>query len=179
MIKRGVFYLIILVAILGAAAFFWKGSQPTVLEQQEDTSKVVNRTPSGIPAPIVVYKTKGDYRDFVSVMLSLDGSTILAYPGPRDAALERPIALGEGYLIGQMPGAGHPDGAFLDIHIGDYSKMPEEYLLSIDLQNHLLDRNPFLEIYNCSNATNQTAMVNDINGWIAIGELGNKCGRVL
>ena len=43
--------------------------------------------------PLVVYKTKKDYRDHVSVQLSADGKTITAYPGPSDAMAQKPIEL--------------------------------------------------------------------------------------
>ena len=36
----------------------------------------------GATGPVVVYKTKMDYRNHVSVQLSADGNTITAYPGP-------------------------------------------------------------------------------------------------
>ena len=55
--------------------------------------------PSAATGPVVVYKTKKDYRNHVSVQLSADGLTITAYPGPSDVLAQKPIELAEGYLL--------------------------------------------------------------------------------
>lgn len=35
-------------------------------------------------APIVIYKTRGDYRELVPIQLSADGSTVVSYPSRYD-----------------------------------------------------------------------------------------------
>ena len=92
----------------------------------------------------MVYKTKKDYRDHVSVQLSEDGRSVVAFPGRADVMAQRPVELTDGYLLKRMVG-----NAFLSITIEDYAASafalsPEE------LRDLVIDRKPYLEIYECS-----------------------------
>jgi hypothetical protein len=54
--------------------------------------------------PVVVYKTKQDYSNNLTIQLSKDGKKVTAYPGKQDAIRQRPIELVNGYLLKRMVG---------------------------------------------------------------------------
>jgi hypothetical protein len=60
--------------------------------------------PCDASGPIIVYKTKQDYSNLVTVQISKNGKTVTAYPGPGDSAGLRPIQLTNGYFLKRMVG---------------------------------------------------------------------------
>jgi len=126
--------------------------------------------PSAATEPIIVYKTKKDYRDQVSVQLSADGKTITAYPAPSDVLLQKPIELADGYLLKRMIG-----DAYLSITIDEYADNSQTYTME-ELLALLVDSDPYLEKYDCSGCTAiDTASINIL---IRKGEL-KKCRSLL
>ena len=111
--------------------------------------------PDSAREPVVVYKTKKDYRNHVSVQLSADGNTITAYPGPSDVLAQKPIELAEGYLLKRMIG-----DAYLSLSIDEYASTSRSYNTE-ELWDLIIDRDPYLEIYECRDYTNgDTASIN-------------------
>lgn len=94
--------------------------------------------------PLVVYKTKNDYRDHVSVQLSEDGRSVVAFPGRSDVMAQGPVELAEGYLLKRMVG-----NAFLSITIEEYAASTDAFTPQ-ELWDLVIDRKPYLEIYECS-----------------------------
>ena len=124
----------------------------------------------GTTGPVVVYKTKKDYRNHVSVQLSADGLTITSYPGPSDVLAQKPIELAEGYLLKRMVG-----DAYLSLTIDAYAESSHSYTVE-DLLALVIDREPYLEMYDCSGYTStDTALINKL---IRKGELKN-CSSLL
>lgn len=121
-------------------------------------------------APVLIYKTKEDYRHLVSVQLSEDGRSLVAFPAPSDVASQRPLELVDGYLLKRMPG-----NVFLSLSIEDYAARSRTYGAE-ELYTLIVDRQPYLEIYDCSScATGDTASVNQL---IRQGRLG-ECKSLL
>ncbi len=111
--------------------------------------------PSAATGPVVVYKTKKDYQDKVSVQLSPDGKTITAYPGPSDVLFQKPIELTDGYLLKRMVG-----DVFLSLTIDAYADTSHIYTVE-DMLALVIDREPYLEKYDCSGCTAMdTASIN-------------------
>ncbi len=105
--------------------------------------------------PVVVFKTKKDYRDKVSVQLSPDGKTITAYPGSSDVLFQKPLELADGYLLKRMVG-----DAYLSLTIDEYSNTSHSYTAE-DLLALVIDKDPYLEMYDCSGCTSpDTASIN-------------------
>ena len=126
--------------------------------------------PGNVTEPVVVYKTKRDYRAYVSVQLSADGKSVVAYPGTSDVLVQRPIELADGYLLKRMIG-----DAFLSLTIDAYADTSNIYTVE-DLLALLVDREPYLEKYDCSCCTSpDTASINKL---IRKGELKN-CSSLL
>ena len=113
--------------------------------------------PGNATGPVVVYKCKKDYRDKVSVQLSADGLTITAYPGPSDVLAQKPIELTDGYLLKRMVG-----DVFLSLTIDAYANASHSYTVD-DLLTLVIDREPYLEMYDCSGFTSpDTASINKL-----------------
>jgi len=117
--------------------------------------------------PVVIYKTRNDYSNNVSVLLSDDKKSIIAYPAPTDVAYQKPVKLINGYYLKRMVG-----NAFLSITIDDYMNSNFNYSPD-DLIKYVIDADPFLEIYNCSKCLSTTD-VTTLNDWIRNNKLG-KC----
>ena len=100
--------------------------------------------PSHAKGSVVVYKTRNDYRDHVSVQLSEDGSSVVAFPGRSDVMAQRPVELAGGYLLKRMVG-----NAFLSMTIEEYASSPRAFSPE-ELRDLVIDRRPYLEIYECS-----------------------------
>jgi len=113
--------------------------------------------PSSATGPMVVYKTRGDYRDLVAVQLSEDGGSVLAFPGPGDVLAQRPIELEDNYLLKRMVG-----NAYLALSIEAYAAESRVYTED-ELLELLLDTKPYLEIYDCSACSDgDTAVINQL-----------------
>lgn len=110
-----------------------------------------------VSAPVVVYKTKKDYRDRVSVQLSADKRTITAYPAPSDVPFQKPIELDGGYLLKRMVG-----DAYLSLTIEEYAGSSRRYSAE-DLLELVVDMDPYLEIFDCSGCCDgDTASLNEL-----------------
>ena len=107
--------------------------------------------------PVVVYKTEVDYRDHVSVQLSEDGRSVIAYPGPGDVTVQGPVELANGYLLKRMVG-----NAYLSLSIEEYASTAHTYTAE-ELFDLVIDKKPFLEIYDCSECSSgDTASINQL-----------------
>ena len=103
-------------------------------------------------APTIVYKTKHDYAMNVPVTLSADRSKIVSYPSVADiyykGELAYPYKLENGYLLDNR--GINENSAFLKYTYEEYSKLKEIPVLSV-LYISIIDKDPFIEIYNCGN----------------------------
>jgi hypothetical protein len=105
--------------------------------------------------PRIVYKTRNDYSNNVTVLLSKDGKKVSAYPGPSDASKQRPIQLAKGYLLKRMVG-----DAVLSLTIDEYSKSTT-YYSPTELYNLIIDKTPYTEKYECCKCVDEdTASLN-------------------
>lgn len=111
--------------------------------------------------PVEVYKTKADHHDHISVGLT-DGK-LTSYPGPRDAAGQRPIALANGYWLKLMTG-----NSFTDITFDAYTDTANRMDAS-DLIAHVVDTDPFVERWQCCDVV--TRDTNEVNNLIRQGKL--------
>ena len=111
--------------------------------------------PCSASGPAIVYKTKKDYIDNVTVQLSKDKKTITARPGQEDALRQRPLELANGYLLKRMVG-----DTYLSLTIEEYAN-PEFDWDNQDLIQYVIDTDPYLEKYNCCRITGvDTAHIN-------------------
>ena len=113
--------------------------------------------PCDASGPVIVYKTKGDYHDKLSIQLSNDKRKVTCYPGKADAEHQKPVQLANGYLLKRMCG-----NAFLSISIDEYVNSSQNYS-SGDLLNLVIDSDPYTEKYECCECTQgDTATINQL-----------------
>ena len=116
---------------------------------------VRKKGPDQASAPVVIYKTRQDYRKLVSVQLSDDGRSLSAFPAPSDVVNQSPVELADGYLLKRMPG-----NVFLSLTIEEYAGHYRAYTPE-ELYALIIDRQPYLEIYDCSACSSvDTASIN-------------------
>lgn len=122
--------------------------------------------------PAIVYKTLKDYSKFVPVTLNSDKTEIVAYPSPQDifykGKLAYPLQLEGGYWLDNR-GIG-ANSAFLNITYEEYAKLETAPSLS-DMLHRIIDKDPFLEIYNLGNRDRFKNEIAEINELIKSGKL--------
>jgi hypothetical protein len=122
--------------------------------------------------PCIVYKTKADFDKYVPVILSEDKSRIVSYPDVKDiyykGELAYPVKLSKGYLLDNR-GIG-PDVAFLDFTYEIYSKLAVTPSAA-ELMNHLLNKDPILEMYDCGSQSHYNDAKKQLNSLIESGQL--------
>ena len=129
-----------------------------------------NTTSNGMVAalaPTIVYKTRNDYSNNISVCYK--NGEITCTPGPTDAIHQRPVKLSNGYLLKKMSG-----GVFLNITIDELINYKGDWVELIKVKN-IIDYHPFTEIYSCPSGLS----VDEINKIIESGELKTKCENII
>jgi hypothetical protein len=113
--------------------------------------------PCDASGPIVVYKTKQDYSNNITIQLSKDKKEVTCTPGPQDAARQRPLQLADGYLLKRMCG-----DAVTSVTYDDFIKGTKSYS-SAEWFSLVIDTDPYLEKYEICKCTGQdTAVINSI-----------------
>src|SRR2546423_15562709 len=88
-------------------------------EKEKETIFIPQFTPG---PPVLVYKTKTDYTNYVPVILSDDKTRIISYPDPKDIQNSAPVKLKNGYLLDNRGIS--KNAAFLNWTYAKYSKLP-------------------------------------------------------
>lgn len=114
-------------------------------KQKESSSTSINAN-----APLIIYKTRSNYSNYVPISLSTDKSKIISYPGPADVKyngrLAYPTALEKGYYLDNIGISSKV--AYLKYTLEEYSKLDSAPTLKEMLDN-ILDDDPLLEYYDC------------------------------
>lgn len=133
---------------------------------------------SASPAAII-YKTKNDYYNKIPVTLNDDKTKIVSYPDPKDiyynGHLAYPTKLDSGYLLDNR--GINRNTVFLNITYYEYSKRTDVLALS-EMMDMIIDKSPFIELYDCGNRYQYRDIVNDLNKVIDNKQL-NKFKRIL
>ena len=129
--------------------------------------------------PLLVYKTKSNYNDLVTVLLSEDKKTIVSYPHPKDIIIGSgkplPIILNDGYLIDNR--GINKNVAFLNITYFEYEKLENAPNIN-ELYKMIIDKNPLLELCNCGTKANFKNVKEELNEIIKNKELQLKCKTI-
>jgi len=113
--------------------------------------------PCDASGPVIVYKTKQDYSNNITIQLSKDKKEVVCTPGPQDALNQRPIQLANGYLLKRMCGDAVTSVTVDDFINSSHSYTSEEWLSLV------IDTDPYLEKYECCKCTGQdTAAINNL-----------------
>ncbi|MEZ5071019.1 MAG: hypothetical protein R2751_08635 [Bacteroidales bacterium] len=124
-------------------------------------------------APVVVYKTRADYRNLVPVTLDAGRERVVSYPAPGDLNYRGepalPLKLKKGYLLDRR-GIG-PNSAFTSYTYLEYSGLLAAPSPGILLEQ-VVDSDPFLEMYECSEALKYKDLDAEISSLIDAGFAG-------
>jgi hypothetical protein len=164
-------YSIVLVVLLALAC----KSKPHSKESAETLYR-----PNFSPGPhVLVYKTSGDYRNNVPVMMSENDSDIVAYPHPGDIKATEstvyPTILKNGYLIDNRGISNHV--AFLKLSYSDYAKLDSVPALST-LKSWIIAKNAITEMCDCGDRSGYTDIEKQINDIIDQDSLHTICKKV-
>jgi hypothetical protein len=125
---------------------------------------------AGVQSPIIVYKTKADYFNLVSGPYNSETGITGGNRVPKNFASEGELGaevtyrykLDNGYILDY--GVFSINTVFLDFTYEEYDKITEEDIanpsrtdttpLLAYLSNHITDKDPFLEFYDCSETRN-------------------------
>ena len=115
-------------------------------------------------APVVIYKTRGDYSNLVPVLLNADRTRIVSFPEPGDLMWEgnlmKPIQLNNGFWLDNRGIDEHV--AFLNMTYKEYSKLKHPPHL-VELMLRIRDREPLAEMYRCGLRSEYTDLIYELN----------------
>ncbi len=131
----------------------------------------------GIIAPVIIYKTNGDFSKNVPVMMSDDKTDIISFPDITDVyfagKLAYPTQLANGYLLDNRGVS--KNVAFLSYTYEEYSKLAATPSKE-DLMGKIISKNPLTELYKCDKLPKND--VQKLNEFIKAG-LPNVCNNLM
>jgi hypothetical protein len=150
-----ILYYSLLCMLIAAAAC--KKSKPLKTSCNVGSGKPITKSVSHFcsAGPLIIYKTAYDYSNNVSVLLSDDCTQVLAFPGPSDANMQRPVPLANGYYIQRMVG-----NVFTSITFSQYNHHGIPYT-DQEFLSAVADYAPFTEYYGGCGSTD-TGFLNPI-----------------
>lgn len=143
---------------------------------KNEESNLVNPKTTKVLAPVIIYKTNGDFYQNVPVMLSDDKKEIVSFPDIKDVyyagKLAYPTRLSNGYLLDNR-GIGK-NVAFLKYTYEEYSRLSSTPDAD-ELFKMILNTDPLTELYKCDKLPkNDIQKLNEIID----GGLQNVCNRI-
>ncbi|MCM1110718.1 MAG: hypothetical protein NC336_05885 [Clostridium sp.] len=120
-------------AIVLAAGCRSSKPEPSMQIIDAPVAPVMRSEPRVIPRGHV-YRTNGDYNNFVPVTLDQSLTKLISFPAPTDiTAASAPVALGDGYLLDRR-GVG-PTSAFTRWTYAEYAALPQAPTISEIMEN--------------------------------------------
>ncbi len=168
--KKTIIYFLSIMIIV-SFTLSCKNSKVNQSQQNEKEEEMEGAKNTAGP-PVIIYKTKDDYFDKVPVTLSEDKSEIASYPGIKDVFLggepAYPTNLNDGFLLDNR--GVDKNSAFLNLTYEEYSKLKEVPSLE-ELNEMIIDRDPFTELYHCGSKFDYKDVVKELNEKIDEGKL--------
>ena len=120
-----------------------------------------------VTAPVIVYKTRKDFSEFVPVIMNAEKTKIVSYPDQKDISTDvKPIVLNKGYLLDKR--GINANVVFLNITFDDYRKL--EQIPTLEEMNALiLEKYPLIELYYCGNQADYKNLIPELNVLIEKG----------
>jgi hypothetical protein len=140
--KRNTFFVLLSAIIIFSMASCKCQKSAVKANDQESVVKII--------APVIIYKTNGDYNKNVAVMLSDDKTDIISYPDITDVfyagKLAYPTQLENGYLLDNR--GVNKNTAFIKYTYEEYSKLPATPQKE-ELMKMIISKNSIIELYKC------------------------------
>lgn len=137
----------------------------------------VQQASVSIIAPVVIYKTNGDFSKNVPIMLSDDKTDIMSFPDITDVyyagKLAYPTQLANGYLLDNRGVS--KNVAFLSYTYEEYSKLAATPSKE-ELMGKIISKNPLVELYKCDKLPKND--IQKLNEYIKAG-LPNVCTSLI
>ncbi len=128
---------------------------------------------------LLVYKTRGDYKNLVPIVLSDDKSKIVSYPDPHDvkAAGNRllPTPLHKGYLLDNR--GINANTAFLNMTWEKYAALPSAPSAD-ELLSMIKDKDPVVMLCDCGKKSAFKHPAEDINRLIDGKKISKACTTI-
>lgn len=142
-----------------------------------NTSKKSTTESVNAKEPFIIYKTKADYNNNVPIIMNDDKTAIIAYPAPEDLkgaeGMASPTLLDDGYLLDNRGIT--KNSVFTSYSYEVYAALESAPLLA-ELELSIIEKDPFLEIYNCKKHLHLKNKLNEINKLIKNGFV--ECQRI-
>lgn len=142
-----------------------KAEVTTTLPSEGNTWAINRNEPKAFVPSVIIYKTRGDYNNLVPVTMDITHSHIVSYPDPADlrrydGALRLPTPLNNGYLLDNK--GINAQTAFIDYTYEEYVAL--DTIPSLDqFMQHIVDKHPFVEMWDCGKTTKYRDLIVDIN----------------
>jgi len=128
----------------------------------------------------IVYKTTGDFDDYVPVIMNVEKTKIITYPSPNDlfynGKLAKPIALKNGYLLDNR--GINENVVFLKYTYEVYSKLKEVPALT-EMIKIIKEKYPLKELIYCGSRYQYKDEVKELNTLIDAGFPGCKRAKII
>ncbi len=129
--------------------------------------------------PVVVYKTKKDYRNLVPVTLSDDKSKIVSYPDPKDFTSGShnwlPGLLHKGYLLDNR--GINKNVAYIKLTYNQYANLKRTPTIP-ELYAMIIDKDPLTEYWDCGQRKDYKDRVKKLNKLIDTKKIKTVCKSV-
>lgn len=168
---RRIWNILLIVLLLSACRTPHESSTQAVTTPDAPVWSMRIEPKAGVMPPVIVYKTRADYNDNVPVKLDPLRTRIVSYPDPSDVrrgngTFSTPTLLNDGYLLDNR-GVGQFT-AFLDYTYAEYSQLDSVPSLEV-LMSRIIDKQPFVELWDCGSRTKYNDLINDLNALIQEG----------
>lgn len=166
-------YLIAAAVLLFISGCAPKDKRKTNIKEIENSAEMKMHQPR-----VIIYKTRGDYRDLVKVKYDKIKERISSYPSPSDIVVSNDTAghvLPLGYLL-DTSGISLAT-VFIKISIADYAAMDAAPEISY-MKNIIVDFDPFTEFYDCGWKDTVVNAESYAQRLIENGNLGRTCRRL-
>lgn len=169
--KQQVSTLIIL-GLFSVSMFSCSHSVDKETQKTKEDTEMNTKTTAG--PPVFIYKTKKDYYQHVPIVLSEDKTRVVSFPGIKDVVKNNiptyPTRLENGYLLDNRGIS--KNAVFLSLTYEEYSKLRKTPSAE-DLLEMILDKDPFVELYNCGSRYNYENLVAELNDKITTKKLSD------
>ncbi|MDR0363610.1 MAG: hypothetical protein LBH92_01090 [Bacteroidales bacterium] len=108
-------------------------------------------------APVVIYKTKNDYSNYIMVALDDSKTKVVSYPSARDAKMQIPDSLGYGFWLDKR--GIKPNMVVLQYTVQQWMTI-DPFPSQETMLANILDDAPFEEIYYCGKRGNYGDNIN-------------------
>jgi hypothetical protein len=176
----GVSLIIFFILAFGVYFFFGRSKKSINKDDGKNVTEAIKKEgdSSAVGPPVIVYKTKSDFFDKLSVVLAdKTKDSVVSYPDVKDMTPNSfPTKLDSGYLLDNR--GLNKSSAFLKITYTEFGAMKKTPTPD-ELYKQVLEKDPFLEMYECGTRYQYKNLEDELNGIIKSNGLNDKCKKII